>query len=183
MPIQNEKLVREIEDLLISCIWTHQIQEKEIIITQNKDSMLKLSQIIISAMTGCTALVELINSTANGKVIIAVLSTILVIISSYIKSNSLSHKADLHRNYAANLWKIRQDITSSLVDFSEKRITDKELQKKREQFKSELFEISKKAPKASSKAVEMASEALKIEGVSTVSDEERNLLLPKSLIT
>ncbi len=181
MPIQSEMLVREVEDLLISSIWTHQIQEKQVILTQDLDGTLKLSQIIISAMTGCTALVDLINSTEYGKIIIAVLSTVLVIVSSYIKSNSLSHKADLHRAFSANLWRIRHDITSSLVDFSEKRITDKELQVKRDKFKLELFEISQKAPKASAKAVKLASKALKIEGVSTVSDEERKLLLPKSL--
>lgn len=179
---QNEKLVREIEDLLISSIWTHQIQEKQVIVTQHLDNILKLSQIIISAIIGCTALVDIIQATEYGKVIIAILSTLLVIVSSFIKSNGLSHKADLHSAFAASLWKIRQDITSSVVDFKEGRITDKELLKKREQFKSELCEISKKAPKASAKAVTMASKALKIDGVSTVSEEERDLLLPKSLV-
>jgi hypothetical protein len=180
-PSPNSQLVREIEDLLVSSVWTHQIQEKQVIVTQTLDSSLKILQIVISAMTGCTALVDLISSSANGKVIIAVLATLLVIVSSYIKSNSLSHKADLHRFFSARLWKIRQDITSILVDFAEARAKVAELQKARGIFVSELHDVSQKAPKASWIAVRLAAKALKIDGVSRVSDEERKLLLPSSL--
>lgn len=177
----NDMLKKELEDLLISAIWTHQIQEKQTIFTLRTESFLKVMQIIISAFIGSTAIVDLINSTNNGKYVIAISSTILVITSTLLKSNTFSHKADLHKLAAANLWLKRQEISASLVDFSESHIDSVELRSLRDKFISELHEISKQAPKADGLAIYLAKKALKVDAVSTVSEEERELLIPSYL--
>jgi hypothetical protein len=177
----TKALTREIEDLLISAIWTHQIQEKQTIITMKIESLLKISQIAFSAIIGSTAIIDFINNALRGKLIIAIISAIMVINSSILKSNSFSHKAELHKLASARLWKVRQCITADLVDNVEMHISDEMLRGKREYYINEMYEISKQAPKASYFAKKWANHALKIEGVSTVSEEERKILLPQYL--
>ena len=101
--------------------------------------------------------------------------------------NSNTEKYDLgeiaqrHAECAANLWNIRENYLSLLIDMKSGLIDIKEIRNKRDELQSALHNIYKGSPRTLGSAYKEASKALKQMEEMTFSDAEIDSYLPKEL--
>jgi len=162
-------------------VWTHKTQEKCADILLKRHSRIKITQIILSALTTTGVLVAVFGENEVVGIITAVFSAILFGINAYTKGYDLGKASQEHASAAADLWNIREEYLSLLTDMRSENASPKEIVKKREKLQEKLSGIYKGSPRTISKAYKEASEGLKVNEEMTFSDEEIDLLLPTSL--
>lgn len=109
------------------------------------------------------------------------MSTILLALNAYTKSNDLGELAQKHRQAANDLWLIREHYLSLLVDLRMKEKPIELLQNQRDKLVEQLHSVYGGAPSTNLKAYTKAQEALqKLEDM-TFSDAEIDTFLPKEL--
>ena len=162
-------------------VWTHKTQEKCADILNKTNSRIKLTQIIISAITTTGIMVTVLGDNKCAGIISALLSLLLLILNTYTKKYDLGEIAQKHANCATNLWNIRENYFSLLVDIRSRAVDIDLIKKQRDKLQSELFNIYKGSPRTLNKAYNEASKALKEMEEMTFSDDEIDAFLPKNL--
>ncbi len=140
---------------------------------------LKMSQIIISALTTGSFLVTIVSNEKVSAIIGAVLSVILLIINTYMKNFNLVEQAKVHQKTSDLLWKIREEYVSLLVDFDVLSVQD--VMNKRDELQERTSEIYSNSPKTDYKSYKAAQKALKTEEEQTFSEKEIDVMLPNSI--
>ena len=98
-----------------------------------------------------------------------------------MKDNDLGAAAQKHRQAGADLWFIREQYQSLLVDVAMREKPLEALQEHRDKLTGQLHEIYKGTPNTTPNAYKKAQEALqKLEDM-TFSDAEIDAFLPKEL--
>lgn len=160
-------------------VYSHKVHEKEADILYKKDNLLKILQIVLSAIATGTILSILVQNEKIFTVLAAILSTSLLVVNSYAKSANLSVRANEHSKIAVELWVIRESYLSLLGDIKFIEISD--IIKRRDTLQDKLSEVYKVSPRTSNKAYRIAQDSLKNMEELTFSNEEINKFLPENI--
>lgn len=176
-----EVLEAQIRELFGRTVWTHKTQEKCADILNSRNHTIKVVQIILSALTTTGILITVFGDNDIVGIISATISTILLILTTYIKNYNLGQLAQKHSDAAIKLWNIREKYLSLLTDIKSNAITETEVRQQRDILQKELFSVYKGAERTISKAYNEASKALKQNEELTFNDEEIDKFLPEKL--
>lgn len=144
-----------------------------------RNSRLKWLQIILSALsTGGIFSVIFINKFAV-KVLTALCSTAMLVLTSYFKDRDLSAIYRQHVETSNKLWGARENYLSFLVDYP--YLSDQERKNRRDVLQQEVSAIYKEAPLTDSKSYALAQKALKEKESQFFTREELNQMLPQLL--
>ncbi|MDC1068900.1 SLATT domain-containing protein [Candidatus Kapabacteria bacterium] len=162
-------------------VYSHKSHEKCADILNSNNSNLKIAKIVLSGLTTGGLIAIFANDDIIIKVISALLSTALLIINSYTKDYDLGEIAQKHASTAIDLWNIREKYLSLLTDLKTQRKTIEEIEKFRDEYQEDLFNIYNGAQRTTYKAYKKAQEALQNLDDMTFSDDEIDKFLPKEL--
>lgn len=163
-------------------VYTHKTHEKCADLLFERHKLIKLFQVILSALvTGgiLTTLADDLKLLAT--VISALLSTALLALNSYTKDYDLGEIAQKHRRAAADIWLVRERYLSLLADMRSSSVTLIDARLARDSLLEELHAIYTGAPSTNYKAYREAQKALQSMEDMTFSDAEIDAFLPKDL--
>jgi hypothetical protein len=179
----DEYLVLEsqIREIYGRVVYTHKTHEKCADILKSRSDGLKLTEIVLSALTTTSVLGVLLGTGKTIEVVAAVFSTTLLFLTLYGKDYNLLAIAERHKQSALEILSIRESLLSLLVDIKigNKSIVD--LQTTRDDLNAQLINTYKGAPKTISKGYQEASKALQKNEEFTFTDAEIDKFLPQSL--
>jgi len=177
---------REIlEDQLRECfgraVYSHKTHEKCADILLARGHSLRLFQIALSAITTAGFVSVFFGSGNTGAAIGACVSTVLLCINAYMKNYDLADLAQKHRQAASEIWLVREQMLSLLVDLKMGQRPIEQLQSCRDKLTSQLHKAYGKAPSTTAKAYKEAQMALKYSEELSFGADELDSLLPASL--
>ena len=168
-------------------VYSHKTHEKRADILLDENACIKKYQIILSAIIlgGAIALFFDICPFAGYKkfseFLLAVISTIILILNAYAKNYDFGAISQKHRQVAAEIWLIREKYLTLLTALRMRQLSIDEICLQRDKLLEELHSIYLGAPSTDFKAYQEAREALKNMEEMTFSDEEIDKFLPKEL--
>lgn len=162
-------------------VYSHKTHEKCADILLKRLALIKLWQIILSAITTGGFIAAILGAGNIGAVIGAVVSTSLLVLNAYTKNYDLGELAQKHRQAGVDLWIVREKYLSLITDLRMKTKPTESLQEERNRLLEDLHSVYSGAPSTTYKAYRKAQEALqKLEDM-TFSDNEIDTFLPKEL--
>jgi hypothetical protein len=176
-----EILESQIRELYGRVVWTHKTQEKCADIILRRHEKIKVTQIVLSAITTTGILVAVFGDNNAIGIISALLSAVLFGLNTYTKDYDLGEIAQKHINAAIDLWNIRETYLSLLTDINVKQLSVDEIIERRNELQKDLFNVYSGAPRTINKSYKEATEGLKKNEEMTFSNEEINALLPHEL--
>jgi alpha-beta hydrolase superfamily lysophospholipase len=162
-------------------VYSHKTHEKCADLLIARQHWIRLAQIALSAITTGGLVAALLGTARWATIAGLIVSACLVGLNSYMKDNDLGADAQKHRQAAAELWFVREQYQSLLVDVAMREKPLESLQNQRDELVAQLRDIYKRAPSTSSKAYARAQDALKNQEDMTFSDGEIDAFLPKEL--
>lgn len=145
---------------------------------------IKIAQIVLSAITTGGLLTAILGDPKVAQVAMVVstiFSTVLLVLTAYMKDVDPGQQAEKHKKTASELWDIRESYLSILSDLHDGNLDIVTSRGKRDELQSRLASIYATAPRTNSKAYGIASDGLKTQGEMTFSDEEIDKFLPATL--
>jgi len=177
--------VRALEAQIRECYgrvaYSHKVHEKCADIYQGRLRLLKLTQIILSAVTTGGLIVTLFGENKLSAVLAAISSTALLALNIYTKEHNLGELAQKHTSVAGNLWDVRESYLSLLTDLAGENVDTDKIRERRDELQETLKNIYEAAPRTIPKAYSAAQAALQVNEELTFSDEEIDSLLPAYL--
>jgi hypothetical protein len=162
-------------------VWTHKTQEKCADIVSYRHNVIKYFQIGLSALTTTGVLVTIFGENKVIGVVTATFSAVLFALNMYVKGHDLGEIAQKHSDTASDLWNIREEYFSLLVDLKANLIDLNDLIEKRDSLQDQLSNIYKGSPRTINKAYKEATKSLKLNEELTLSDVEIDMFLPKEI--
>lgn len=176
---------RVLEGQLRECygrvVYSHKTHEKCADILLSRLGKIKLWQIILSAVTTAGFLGAIFGSGIIGATIGVIVSTVLLALNAYTKNYDLGELAQKHKQAASDLWFIREQYLSLLVDLAMREKPIEALQSQRDALVEQLHAAYTGAPSTTFDAYKKAQEALQHLGDMTFSDAEIDAFLPNEL--
>jgi len=162
-------------------VYSHKTHEKCADILLARQGRIRLTQIILSAITTAGFFGAALGTGTGPAIVGLIVSTTLLALNSYTKSYDLGELAQKHRQAGSDLWLIREQYLSLLVDLAMREKPLEALQEQRDKLVQQLHEVYRGAPSTNYSAYRKAQEALqKLEDM-TFSDAEIDGFLPKEL--
>jgi SMODS and SLOG-associating 2TM effector domain family 4 len=162
-------------------VYSHKTHEKCADILLSRLSRIKILQIVLSAITTAGFIGAVFGAGEIGAVLGLIVSTVLLALNSYTKNYDLGELAQKHKQAANDLWLIRENYLSLLVDIAMKERPVEALQEHRDKLAEQLHTVYSGAPSTTFRAYKKAQEALqKLEDM-TFTDAEIDAFLPKAL--
>lgn len=162
-------------------VYSHKTHEKCSDILIDRQSKIKLGQIILSALITGSFILRFFDSEEMGSIIGAALSAILLCLTLYMKDYNLGELAQKHKQAANDIWLIREKFLSLITDLAIGNQSLDVLQRERDTLVNELHSVYSGAPSTNFKAYLEAQRALKESEDMTFSDEEIDAFLPREL--
>ncbi len=162
-------------------VYSHKTHEKCADMLLDRQSTIKLWQIILSALTTGGFISTFLGSGNVGAAIGVVLSTALLVLNAYTKNYDLGELAQKHKQAANDIWLIREKYLSLLTDLASGSKTIDTLQQERDNLLTELHSVYTGSPSTNYKGYKKAQEALKKYEDMTFSAEEIDAFLPAEL--
>ena len=180
---QNSKqlLEAQIRECYGRVVWSHKTQEKCADIVLRRNNLLKWLQIFLSTITTTGLVVTIFGDVLWVKIVSAIISAILLLLNTYLKSNDLGAIAQQHSDAAADIWNVRESYLSIITDLKMDDTNVEIIKKRRDKLQEQLAVIYKGSPRTISKAYDKAKKALKLNEEMTFSDEEIDCFLPVDL--
>ena len=113
----KEKLYSQIQEQYGKLIYTYTCQWKTADHLQKASNCFKWAQIILSAMSAGGCLAAIVTDQAKLAWIGGIVSTLLLVVSGYLKDKDFDTEQKEHRSTATKLWSIREEYLSLLTDF------------------------------------------------------------------
>jgi hypothetical protein len=173
----------QVRELYGRVVWSHKTQEKCADIILKRHTILKISQITLSALTTTGILIAIFGDNKVIGIISAILSAILFGLNTYTKDYDLGEIAQKHSNAASDLWDIRESYLSLLTDIKLRNLPLENIIDKRNFLQEQLHNTYKGAPRTINAAYKQATKGLKENEELTFSKQEINNLLPRELWT
>jgi len=177
--------IKVLEDQLRECygraVYSHKTHEKCTDILLSRLAIIKRWQIILSAAATGGFLTTIVGGGIAAAIIGAVVSIILLVLNSYTKDYDLGELAQKHKQAANDIWLVREKYLSLLTDLRSGAKTPEDLLGERDRLVLELHAVYAGSPSTTSAAYKKAQEGLQKNEEMTFSDQELDLLLPKSL--
>lgn len=142
-------------------VYSHKTHEKCAGILLGRQGQIRVWQIILSAVTTAGFVGAVFGAGKIGAVLGLIVSTVLLALNSYTKNYDLGELAQKHKQAANDLWLIREQYLSLLVDLRMKERPLEALQEQRDQLVAQLHAVYGGAPNTTSSAYKKAQEALK----------------------
>ena len=142
---------------------------------------MKLLQIVLSAITTAGFIGAVFGAGKIGAVLGLIVSTVLLALNSYTKNYDLGELAQKHKQAANDLWLIRENYLSLLVDIAMKERPLEALQEQRDKLVEQLHTVYSGAPSTTFRAYKKAQEALQKFQDMTFANAEIDAFLPKEL--
>lgn len=184
----RDKITSELkllEDQLRECygrvVYTHKVHEKCSDILLERQSHIKIWQIILSALTTSGFLVTIFGGERCGVLLGGLTSLVLLILNAYVKNYDLGELAQKHKQAANNIWFIREQYLSLLTDLLIGNSSVKDLQSERNRLLEDLDVVYRGSPSTNIKAYKMAQLSLKLSEDMTFSSKEIDAFLPEEL--
>ncbi|EOW2079086.1 SLATT domain-containing protein [Vibrio mimicus] len=178
----NQVLLDQIRECYGRVVWTHKTHEKCKEILDNKNNAIKFTQIILSAITTTGIFAAVFGDIAIVGYASALVSLLLTIINAYVKKYDLGGLSQKHSDAASSLWNIRESYFSLITDMHSGVVSDDVARQVRDSLQEKLNKLYKGSPSTNvGDAYQKASKALKNNEELTLSDEEIDMFLPKSL--
>ena len=136
-------------------------------------------QIILSAISAGGCLSAIVTDQAELAWIGGIVSTLLLVVSGYLKDKDFATEQKEHRFVATKLWSIREEYLSLLTDFD--ALDEQDIVKKREELTKKTAKVYETAPQTDKKSYVEAQKALKNEEEQFFTQEELNVMLPSQL--
>jgi len=162
-------------------VYSHKTHEKCADILLTRQRRIKLWQIILSAVTTAGFIGAAFGNGKAPAILGLIVSTILLALNSYTKSQDLGEIAQKHRQAGSDLWLIREQYLSLLVDVKMREKPIEALQEQRDKLVQQLHKIYRGAPSTTPAAYREAQNALQKMEDMTFSDAEIDAFLPKEL--
>ena len=162
-------------------VWSHKTQEKCADLLLKRNNLLKWLQIILSTLTTTGLVVTIFGDVLWVKIVSAIISAILLLLNTYLKSKDLGAIAQQHSDAAADIWNVRESYLSIITDLKMYDTNVETIKKRRDKLQEQLAAIYKGSPRTISKAYSEAKKALKLYEEMTFSDEEIDCFLPVEL--
>jgi len=162
-------------------VYSHKTHEKCADILLDRLGKIKLAQIILSAITTVGFIAAVLGSGKIGAVAGVVVSTILLVLNTYVKDYDLGELAQKHRQSANDLWIIREKYITLITDIRMGERPIEGLQKERDELLEQLHSAYSGAPSTTYQAYKKAQEALQRLEDMTFADSEIDAFLPKEL--
>jgi hypothetical protein len=162
-------------------VYSHKTHEKCADILLTRQRQIKLFQIVLSALTTAGFVGAALGTGRVAGIVGLIVSTILLGLNSYTKSQDLGEIAQKHRQAASDLWLIREQYLSLLVDVRMREKPIEALQEQRDKLVQQLHKVYRGAPSTTPAGYREAQHALqKLEDM-TFTDAEIDAFLPKEL--
>jgi hypothetical protein len=162
-------------------VYSHKTHEKCADILLSRLALVKISQITLSAITTAGFVAAIFGAGPIGAALGLIIATALLALNSYTKNYDLGELAQKHKQAANDLWLIRENYLSLLVDIAMKEKPLEALQKQRDQLVEQLHTVYSGAPSTTFQAYKKSQEALKKLEDMTFTDGEIDTFLPKEL--
>lgn len=174
-------LESQIREAFGRVVYSHKTHEKCADILLQNLSVIKLMQIVLSALTTSGFIAAILGAGKWGVIAGLAISSVLLILNTYTKNFDLGEDAQKHRNTASDLWLIREKYTSLITDLIIGNKAIEMAQADRDILNEELHVIYSAAPSTTTKAYRKAQKALQYEEDMTFNDDEIDALLPDKL--
>lgn len=171
----------QLRDCFGRVVYSHKTHEKCADILLTRLSRIKLSQIILSALTTGGFIAAVFGAGEIGAFIGILVSTALLVLNAYTKDYDLGELSQKHRQAGADLWVIREKYLALITDLRMGEKPIEALQKERDDLLERLHAVYSGAPSTTNKAYKKAQEALKQLEDMTFSDAEIDAFLPMAL--
>lgn len=185
MTNEEKTLEGQLRECYGRVVYTHKTHEKHADDLIKQNSCIKWGQIILSAIIAGGVITMLFEFCPEYKkiaeVIVAIISTILLVLNSYTKDYDLGTIAQKHRQVAAEIWLIREKYLTLLTALRMKQLSVDEICSQRDKLLEDLHSIYSGAPSTNFEAYQKAQDALKNKEDMTFSDDEIDKFLPKEL--
>lgn len=180
-PQSRSFLEGQIRECYGRVVYSHKTHEKCADILLCRLNRIKIGQIILSAITTAGFISAILEEGSISAILGVLVSTILLALNSYTKDYDLGELAQKHKQAANDLWMIREQYLSLLIDIGMGKKPLEALQEHRDLLTERLHTIYSGTPSTTYQAYRKAQEALqKLEDM-TLTDEEIDAFLPKTL--
>lgn len=180
-PKSRDILEGQLRECYGRVVYSHKTHEKCADILLARLSTIKLWQILLSAFTTGGFISTFFGSGNVGAAIGIVLSTALLVLNAYTKDYDLGELAQKHKQAANDIWLIREQYLSLLVDLAMGQRPLEDLQSERDKLLTALHNVYAGSPSTTYAAYKKAQEALKMNEDMTFTDEEIDAFLPRDL--
>lgn len=174
-------LESQVREVFGRVVYTHKTHEKCADASLRHSGQIKFLQIVLSAITAGSFLVDVFGEGRLGTLIGSILATILLGLSTYTKDHDLGELAQKHSDTARKLWGVRESYLSLLTDISSGTLGRAEAVARRDELQKQAGAIYDAAPRTDAKSYAAAQKALKVDEDLTFSDREIDAFLPKAL--
>lgn len=173
--------------------WTHKIHEKDADIYRTWNNWLKISQIILSAISTTGIVYILFGVSKNTPLqdgcydcvrlaafLSSAISALLLIANSLSKGYDLGELSASHGATALKLLDLREEYLSLLYDIKARSIGVEDIQHRRDELKERTLAVYANAPRTTSNGYDKAAKAIE-NGEPFFSKESLNKILPVEL--
>lgn len=176
-----QTLLDVVRQIFASVVWTHKIQEKQADIFAEQYGKLETINIVAAAATSCGIIGSVFADCLCIKIIAAILSFITLSITAYFKSFDLVSRQKQNKDAANQFLVIRNELLQIIADIHMKKKDVDEINENYQKIMEKLNELYVSAPSTSDKAVDRATEALKVNKEYTYSEADIDRFLPPAL--
>jgi hypothetical protein len=162
-------------------VYSHKTHEKCADILLERLGAIKLCQIILSAVTTAGFIGAVFGDSSCSAIVGIFVSIALLTLNAYAKSYDLGELAQKHKQAASDLWKVREEYLSLLVDLAIGEEPIEQLLRRRDSLVDRLHNVYSGAPSTTYDAYKKAQIALQNLGEMTFGDDEIDSFLPKEL--
>lgn len=177
-------LEAQIRECFGRVVYSTKTHEKCADLCMERLQWIKVAQIVLSAITTgglLTALLGKPDVSYAATVVSALVSTLLLVLTAYMKDVDPGQQAEKHKKTASELWDIRESYLSMLSDLHDGNLDIAAIREKRDELHARLANVYSSAPRTNAKAYGIASHGLKAQEEMTFSDEEIDKFLPAAL--
>jgi len=182
--LSKSALEAQVRECFGRVVYSTKTHEKCADLCMGRLQWIKIAQIVLSALTTGGLLTALLGDpkvTYVAMVAAAVVSTILLVLSAYMKDVDPGQQAEKHKKTASEHWDIRESYLSILADLHDGHLDISVAREKRDDLQERLVGIYATAPRTTSRAYGIASEGLKNHEEMTFSEDEIDKFLPAAL--
>jgi hypothetical protein len=181
LPSPERILEGQLRECYGRVVYSHKTHEKCADILLGRHSLVKGSQLVLSAMTTAGFISTFFGSGQIGIALGVIVSTALLILNAYTKDYDLGELAQKHKQAAAEIWPLRERYLSLLSDLAAGARAPGGIRGERDELMKALHAVYAGSPSTTYRAYRQAQEALQRKEDMTFSDAEIDAFLPREL--
>ncbi|MBO5623848.1 MAG: SLATT domain-containing protein [Butyrivibrio sp.] len=175
----KQKIYQQVQEQYGKLVYTYTCHLKRAATLKKESNRFKWAQIILSAISTGGFIATVVTDQAKLAWIGGIVSTLLLVVSGYLKDKDFAAEQKSHIDTASKLWPIREEYLSLLTDFDE--LSEEDIVGKRDKLMSRTAKVYENAPQTDEKAYADAQDALKNKEEQFFTQEELNVMLPAHL--